>query len=194
MLLEVICQSFPLKIGRCLNHLLLRDKALISAVYRLTLYYKHSLACFEIEKNMPLTMLMVSQKSTILIKKIALRNYSNNLSVIREKSKSQTHVTRKESIQNFKHTNISYLLLHKHQAQPPEVFFKISYSYNFAIFTGKHLCCKIFLIKLQASMQAFNVIGKRLHRFVLNTHRFVLQKKTHPTKMTMEPSFNTSIK
>ena len=73
MLLEVICQSFPLAnayIGRCLNHLLLRDKALISAVYRLILYYKHSLACFEIEKNMPLTMLMVSQKSTILIKRL----------------------------------------------------------------------------------------------------------------------------
>ena len=108
MLLEVICQSFPLAnayIGRCLNHLLLRDKALISAVYRLILYYKHSLACFEIEKNMPLTMLMVSQKSTILIKKIALRNYSNNLSVIREKSKSQNACNKKAykilSIQTF---------------------------------------------------------------------------------------------
>ena len=104
MLLEVICQSFPLAnayIGRCLNHLLLRDKALISAVYRLILYYKHSLACFEIEKNMPLTMLMVSQKSTILIKKIALRNYSNNLSVIREKSKSQNACNKKRKHTKF---------------------------------------------------------------------------------------------
>ena len=36
------------------------------------------------------------------------------------------------------------------QKQPPEVFYKKSVPKNFPIFTGKHLCWSLFLIKLQA--------------------------------------------
>ena len=36
------------------------------------------------------------------------------------------------------------------QKQPPEVFCKKVALKNFAIFTGKHLCWNLFLIKLQA--------------------------------------------
>ena len=32
----------------------------------------------------------------------------------------------------------------------PEVFYKKAALKNFAILTGKHLCCSLFLIKLQA--------------------------------------------
>ena len=35
------------------------------------------------------------------------------------------------------------------QEQPPEVFYKKGVHKNFAIFTGKHLCWSLFLIKLQ---------------------------------------------
>ena len=36
------------------------------------------------------------------------------------------------------------------QKQPPEVFYKKAVLKNFAIFTGKHMCWNLFLIKLQA--------------------------------------------
>ena len=36
------------------------------------------------------------------------------------------------------------------QKQPPDVFCKKAALKNFAIFTGKHLCWSLFLIKLQA--------------------------------------------
>ena len=35
------------------------------------------------------------------------------------------------------------------QQEPPEMFYKKSVFQNFAIFTGKHLCWSLFLIKLQ---------------------------------------------
>ena len=41
------------------------------------------------------------------------------------------------------------------QKQPPEVFFKKSVLKNFSIFTGKHLCCSLFLIKMQAWSRNF---------------------------------------
>ena len=36
------------------------------------------------------------------------------------------------------------------QKQPPEVFYKEAVLKNFAIFTAKHLCWSLFLIKLHA--------------------------------------------
>ena len=38
--------------------------------------------------------------------------------------------------------------------QPPEVFYKKSVLKNVLIFTGKHLCWSLFLIKLQALRSA----------------------------------------
>ena len=35
------------------------------------------------------------------------------------------------------------------KTQPPDVFFKKAVLKNFLIFTGKHLCWNLFLIKLQ---------------------------------------------
>ena len=49
-------------------------------------------------------------------------------------------------------------LLFRFQKQPPEVFYKKRCYNNFAIFTGKLLCCYLFLIRLQA----YNFIKKRL--------------------------------
>ena len=48
---------------------------------------------------------------------------------------------------------------YKKQQQPLEVFCKKSYSQNFANFTGKHLCCSLFLIKLQV----FRLQHRRFH-------------------------------
>ena len=38
----------------------------------------------------------------------------------------------------------------RHQNKPQEVFYKKAALENFAVFRGKHLCQRIFLIKLQA--------------------------------------------
>ena len=46
----------------------------------------------------------------------------------------------------------------QNQKQPPEVFYKKAIIKNFGIFSGKHLCWSLFLIKLQA----FRTIKKRL--------------------------------
>ena len=49
------------------------------------------------------------------------------------------------------------------QKQWSEVFYKKAVLKNFAIFTWKHLCWSLFLIKLQAyRLQAYNFIKKRL--------------------------------
>ena len=41
------------------------------------------------------------------------------------------------------------------QKQPPQVFCKKNVLKNFANLTGKHLCCSLFLIKLQAFQHRF---------------------------------------
>ena len=41
-------------------------------------------------------------------------------------------------------------IVHNERKQSPEVFYKNADFKNFAIFTGKHLRCSLFLIKLQA--------------------------------------------
>ena len=47
-----------------------------------------------------------------------------------------------------------------------QMFFKIGVLKNFAIFTGKHLCWSLFLIKLIKGLKSCNFIKKRLqHRF-----------------------------
>ena len=46
------------------------------------------------------------------------------------------------------------------QKQPWEVFYKKAVIKNFAIFTGKHLCWDLFLLKLH--LKACNFIKKRL--------------------------------
>ena len=53
--------------------------------------------------------------------------------------------------------------------QPPEVFYKNAVLKKFAIFTGKHLCFSLCLIK------AYNVIKKRLQRmcFPVNIEKFL---------------------
>ena len=44
---------------------------------------------------------------------------------------------------------LNFILRLKNQRQSPEVFCEKGVLKNFAIFTGKHLCCSFFLIKLQ---------------------------------------------
>ena len=55
---------------------------------------------------------------------------------------------------DFKRTQEFYLTFRtsndiRHKKQPPELFYKIAPRHS-AIFTGKHLCWSIFLIKFQA--------------------------------------------
>ena len=44
---------------------------------------------------------------------------------------------------------LNFILRLKNQRQSPEVFCEKGVLKNFAIFTGKHLCCSFFLIMLQ---------------------------------------------
>ena len=46
---------------------------------------------------------------------------------------------------------IRTILLHPKQKQPLGVFYKKAVLKNFAMFTEKHLCWSLFLIKLQVS-------------------------------------------
>ena len=49
-------------------------------------------------------------------------------------------------------TMFSSTVVSKVQKQPPEVFCKNAVLRNFTIFTGKHLCSSLFLIKLHANL------------------------------------------
>ena len=50
---------------------------------------------------------------------------------------------------NFSHTKFDINLV-KLRSSPSQMFLKIGVLKNFAIFTGKHLCWGLFLLKLQA--------------------------------------------
>ena len=47
-----------------------------------------------------------------------------------------------------------------------QLFFKTDVTRNFAIFTGKHLCCSLFLIKLQAIWH-FNLVKNETSKQVI---------------------------
>ena len=47
-----------------------------------------------------------------------------------------------------------------------QLFFKTDVTRNFAIFTGKHLCCSLFLIKLQA-IRHFNLVKNETSKQVI---------------------------
>ena len=53
-------------------------------------------------------------------------------------------------LQNIYKNTCTFMFLCWNQKQPSEVFYKKAVLKNFAIFTGKHLCWSLFLIKLQA--------------------------------------------
>ena len=60
------------------------------------------------------------------------------------------------------------------QKQPPEVFYKKAVFKNFAIFTGKHLCWSLFLIKLQALWRGTLFKKRHQHRcFPINIAKFL---------------------
>ena len=76
----------------------------------------------------------------------------------RELHLNVSHVCRKEvtSVQRLiclpllqENLNLVVLLNNQFQKQPAEVFFKKAILKNFATFTGKHLCWRLFLINLQ---------------------------------------------
>ena len=50
----------------------------------------------------------------------------------------------------FKTANVH----NEYKNQAPEVFYKKAVLKNFSVFTGKHLCWSLFLIKLQAFRSA----------------------------------------
>ena len=49
----------------------------------------------------------------------------------------------------------------KGQKQPPEVFYEKKFFKNFTIFTGKHLCWSIFLVKMEACNVAKKILQRR---------------------------------
>ena len=53
-------------------------------------------------------------------------------------------------LQNIYKNTCTFMFLWWNQKQPSEMFYKKAVLRNFAIFTGKHLCWSLFLIKLQA--------------------------------------------
>ena len=60
--------------------------------------------------------------------------------------------------------DVIVLLSHLVQKQPPEVFYKKAVLKSFAIFTRKHLCRNLFLIKLQAFRDSNTDIFLRILR------------------------------
>ena len=58
------------------------------------------------------------------------------------------------------------------QKQPPNVFCKKVPLNNFAIFTGKHLCSNLFLIKLQAFKSLVRVSNICVFLWILQKHPF----------------------
>ena len=52
-------------------------------------------------------------------------------------------------LRNIYKNTCAFILLWWNQKQPPEVFYKKAVLKNFAIFTGKHLCWSLFIIKFQ---------------------------------------------
>ena len=66
------------------------------------------------------------------------------------------------------------------QKQPPEVFYKKAVFKNFAIFTGKHLCWSLFLIKLQALRTATLCERHRWFLWKLQTFYKQLLYRTSP--------------
>ena len=70
--------------------------------------------------------------------------------------------------------NFSLLNKNLYRSSRSQMFFEIGVLKNVAIFTGKHLCWSLFLMKLQA-FKAYNFIKKRLQHtcFPVNIGKYL---------------------
>ena len=76
-----------------------------------------------------------------------------------ERNKSEIKKSVKNKIWSWSQSKKTVV---KYRSSLSQMFFKVGSLKNFAIFTGKHLCWSLFLIKLQA--WACNFVKKRLQR------------------------------